>query len=46
MEYHFDKPDRLINILAENGFAVQVKPGSSKSRTGYIYAVRMAERIC
>jgi len=45
MEYHFEKPGRLINILAENGFAVQVKPGSSKSRTGYIYAVRMAERI-
>ena len=44
MEYHFDKPDSLINILTENGFAVQVKPGSSKSKTGYIYAVRMAER--
>jgi FkbM family methyltransferase len=44
MEFHFDKPDRLINILTENGFAVQAKPGSSKSQTGYIYAVRMAER--
>lgn len=46
MEFHFDKPDRLINTLTENCFAVQVKPGSSKSQTGYIYAVRMAERIC
>ena len=46
MEYHFEKPDRLVNILTENGFAVQMKAGSSKSRTGYIYAVRMAERIC
>lgn len=46
MEFHFEKPDRLINILTEHGFAVQVKPGSSKSRTGYIYAVRMAERNC
>ncbi len=46
MEFHFDKPDRLINILTENSFVVQVKQGSSKSRTGYIYAVRMAERIC
>ncbi|MBW7991976.1 MAG: FkbM family methyltransferase [Planctomycetes bacterium] len=46
MEFHFDKPDRLIDTLTEYGFAVQVKPGSSKSRTGYIYAVRMAERIC
>lgn len=44
MEFHFEKPDRLINILTEHGFAVQVKAGSSKSRTGYIYAVRMAER--
>jgi len=46
MEFHFEKPDRLINILTGNSFAVQVKPGSSKSRTGYIYAVRMAERNC
>jgi len=46
MEYHFEKPDRLVSILAENGFAVQTKAGSSKSKTGYIYAVRMAERIC
>jgi FkbM family methyltransferase len=46
MEYHFEKPDRLINILTENNFAVQTKIGSKKSKTGYIYAVRMAERIC
>ncbi len=46
MEYHFEKPDRLVNILAENGFAVQTKAGSSKSRTGYIYAVRMSDRTC
>jgi FkbM family methyltransferase len=46
MEYHFEKPDRLINILAENGFVSQVRPGSSKSQTGHIYAVRMAERVC
>ncbi len=45
MEYHFEKPDRLVNILAENGFAAQTKIGSSKSQTGYIYAVRMADRI-
>ena len=45
MEYHFEKPDRLVNIFAENGFASQVRPGSSKSQTGYIYAVKMAERI-
>jgi FkbM family methyltransferase len=46
MEYHFDKPDRLVDILAQNGFAVQTKIGSSKSKTGYLYAVRMAERMC
>jgi FkbM family methyltransferase len=44
IEYHFGGPDRLVNILAENGFALQVRPGSSKSQTGYIYAVRMAEK--
>jgi FkbM family methyltransferase len=46
MEYHFGNSHPLVNTLAENGFAVQVKPGSSKSQTGYIYAVRMAERTC
>jgi len=46
MEYHFDSPEKLTNILAENGFAIQVKSSSSKSKTGYIYAVRTAERIC
>jgi len=46
MEYHFEKPDKLVNILAENGFAVQVRDGLRKAKTGYIYAVRMAERIC
>ena len=46
MEYHFEKPDRLINIFAENGFVAQIRPGSNKSKTGYIYAVKMAERVC
>jgi len=45
MEYHFEKPDRLINILTENVFAVQTKLGSKRSGTGYIYAVRMAEKL-
>ena len=44
MEYHFGKPDRLINILTENDFAAQAKSGSRKSGTGYIYAVRMAKK--
>jgi len=44
MEYHFEKPDELVNIFTENGFAVQTKTGSSKSKTGYIYAVRMTEK--
>lgn len=44
MEYHFEDPERLVNILAKNGFAIQLKTGSSKSKTGYIYAVRTAER--
>lgn len=44
MEYHFEKPDGLVNIFTENGFAAQTKIGSRKSRTGYIYAVRMTEK--
>lgn len=42
MEYHFEKPDRLVDILTENAFAVQTRTSSRK--TGYIYAVRMAEK--
>jgi len=42
MEYHFGKPDRLINILTENDFAVHVKHGLKKEPiTGYLYAVKM-----
>lgn len=44
MEYHFEKPDGLIDILTQNCFVVRKRIGSSKSRTGYIYAVKMAER--
>ena len=44
MEYHFQKPDRLVDILVENGFVVQVRAGSRKARTGYIYAVKIPER--
>jgi len=45
MEYHFEKPNRLVEILSEQNFVVQVKPGSSKSQSGYIYAARIAERV-
>jgi FkbM family methyltransferase len=45
MEYHFEKPDKLVFMFTENGFAVQVRAGSSKSKTGYIYAVRMADQF-
>lgn len=44
MEYHFESPEKLVDILADNGFAIQIKSGSSKSKTGYIYAVRTEER--
>ena len=44
MEYHFNKPERLVNILTKNGFAVRTKVLSKKMSTGYIYAVRMAEK--
>ncbi|MHC4216338.1 MAG: FkbM family methyltransferase [Planctomycetota bacterium] len=42
MEYHFQKPDRLVKILTENGFAVHVIHGSKKEPvTGYLYAAKM-----
>jgi len=44
MEYHFEKPDRLINIFTKNDFAVQVKSVYGKSEIGYIYAVRMGKK--
>jgi len=44
MEYHFNKPDRLVTILTKNGFAVRIKVLSKKMSTGYIYAVRMTKK--
>lgn len=42
MEYHFKKPDKLVEIFTENGFAVHVKYGLKKEPiTGYLYAVKM-----
>ncbi|MHC4539088.1 MAG: FkbM family methyltransferase [Planctomycetota bacterium] len=46
MEYHFEPPDRLVKILTREDFAVQRKSASQKAKTGYIYAVRMAEKNC
>jgi hypothetical protein len=37
-EFLCEKSDRMGNILAESGFAVQVKSCSGKSRAGYINA--------
>lgn len=44
MEYHFERPDGLVKILTREGFAVQRKNASRKAKTGYIYAVRTAEK--
>ncbi len=44
MEYHFNKPDGLVSVLTENGFAVHTKVLSEKMSTGYIYAVKMSEK--
>ena len=44
MEYHFNKPDKLVSILTENGFAVRTKVLSKKMSTGYVYAVRMVKK--
>jgi FkbM family methyltransferase len=44
MEYHFQKPDRLVEIFIENGFAVHVKYGLKKEPiAGYLYAVKMQQ---
>lgn len=46
MEYHFEKPDRLVKILTESGFAVHVICRlKGESIVGYLYAVKMQERI-
>jgi FkbM family methyltransferase len=44
MEYHFEKPDRIIDILIANGFIVRKTDSSGKAKTGYIYAVKMAKK--
>jgi len=44
IEYHFNKPDRLVTVLTKNGFVVRTKVLSKKMSTGYIYAVRMREK--
>jgi len=44
MEYHFEKPNRLVEILTENGFVAQTKILSTKSRRGYIFSVRMSPK--
>jgi FkbM family methyltransferase len=44
MEYHFRSPDGLVSSLTKNGFAVRTKVLSKKMSTGYVYAVRVAEK--
>ena len=45
MEYHFEKPDRLVKILTEAGFAVNVqKSKKNKHIFGYLYAVKTQNR--
>jgi FkbM family methyltransferase len=46
MEYHFEQPDRIVNILTEKGFAAHIIKGlKEKPVAGYIYAVKMKERL-
>lgn len=45
MEYHFDSPHKLINILIENGFAVQLNSYySEKHNIGFLYAVKLSRK--
>jgi FkbM family methyltransferase len=42
MEYHFEKPERIVNILTENGFLVHIKHGmETEPIVGFLYAVKM-----
>ena len=44
MEYHFEKPDRLIKIFTDAGFAVNVQKMDKKEHIrGYLYATKMRE---
>jgi FkbM family methyltransferase len=44
MEYHYNKPNGLIEALTGSGFAVRTKVLSAEMNKGYIYAVRMAKK--
>lgn len=44
MEYHFEKPDVLIDIFTANNFAVHIKSSKKEPVVGYLYAVRMSSK--
>jgi FkbM family methyltransferase len=44
MKYHFSKPDGLVGVLKNNGFAVSTKSLSKGVNMGHILAVRMAKK--
>ncbi|MGA2677672.1 MAG: FkbM family methyltransferase [Sedimentisphaerales bacterium] len=45
MEYHFEKPDRLVKILTEAGFAVHIQRRQTKKLLlGYLYAVKIQNK--
>jgi len=44
MEYHFEEPDRLVDIFTANNFAVYTTCLKKIPIAGYLYAVKMAEK--
>ena len=42
MEYHFEEPDRLVDIFTANNFAVHTKCLKRTPIVGHLYAVKMA----
>ncbi len=44
MEYHFQKPDKLVKIFTDKAFVVQTHLLSEKSMTGLIFSARMESK--
>ncbi len=44
MEYHYNDPNRLIDMLTKRGFIVRIRVLSQKMNKGYLYAVQTVKK--
>lgn len=44
MEYHYNPPQKLVDVLMDSGFIVRTKVLSRETNKGYIYAVKMTKK--